>query len=83
MPEKVASDLRRRGALGGTRTPNLLIRSQMLYPLSYERLCRNSLRHHAPPPYGADLLVRNLDSLGRPSGPPRRRAETCGVIAVK
>src|SRR5215469_18847472 len=25
------------GALGGTRTPNLLIRSQMLYPLSYER----------------------------------------------
>ena len=28
-------------ALGGTRTPNLLIRSQMLYPLSYERLCRD------------------------------------------
>ncbi len=25
------------GALGGIRTPNLLIRSQMLYPLSYER----------------------------------------------
>jgi hypothetical protein len=25
-------------ALGGTRTPNLLIRNQMLYPLSYERL---------------------------------------------
>ncbi len=25
------------GALGGTRTPNLLIRSQMLYPLSYKR----------------------------------------------
>ena len=24
-------------ALGGSRTPNLLIRSQMLYPLSYER----------------------------------------------
>jgi hypothetical protein len=32
-----ASDL---GALGGTRTPNLLIRSQMLYPLSYERGCK-------------------------------------------
>jgi hypothetical protein len=31
----MASDL---GALGGTRTPNLLIRSQVLYPLSYERL---------------------------------------------
>jgi hypothetical protein len=29
--------LRNTGALGGTRTPNLLIRSQMLYPLSYER----------------------------------------------
>ena len=33
-PER-GSDL---GALGGTRTPNLLIRSQMLYPLSYERV---------------------------------------------
>ncbi len=33
------------GALGGTRTPNLLIRSQMLYPLSYERSwCVASLR---------------------------------------
>src|SRR3954447_21667630 len=28
------------GALGVTRTTNLLIRSQMLYPLSYERVCR-------------------------------------------
>ena len=27
-----------RGAPGGARTPNLLIRSQMLYPLSYERV---------------------------------------------
>src|SRR5271169_7027205 len=35
------------GALGGTRTPNLLIRSQMLYPLSYERWCPASLRHSA------------------------------------
>ncbi len=34
------------GALGGTRTPNLLIRSQMLYPLSYERrLTSDSVRH--------------------------------------
>jgi hypothetical protein len=24
------------GTLGGTRTPNLLVRSQTLYPLSYE-----------------------------------------------
>ncbi len=30
-------DLDLRGALGENRTPNLLIRSQMLYPLSYER----------------------------------------------
>ena len=30
-------DLLRCSALGGNRTPNLLIRSQMLYPLSYER----------------------------------------------
>ena len=29
---------RGRCALEGTRTPNLLIRSQMLYPLSYERI---------------------------------------------
>ncbi len=31
------------GALGGIRTPNLLIRSQMLYPLSYERRAPGSL----------------------------------------
>src|SRR5690242_8758851 len=37
-----------RSALGGTRTPNLLIRSQMLYPLSYERGCVASLRHLEP-----------------------------------
>ncbi len=29
------------GAPGGIRTPNLLIRSQMLYPLSYGRSVRN------------------------------------------
>jgi hypothetical protein len=34
---KKRSDLHLCSALGGTRTPNLLIRSQMLYPLSYER----------------------------------------------
>ena len=32
-----ASSWENMSALGGTRTPNLLIRSQMLYPLSYER----------------------------------------------
>ena len=30
------------GAPEGTRTPNLLIRSQMLYPLSYGRPCNYS-----------------------------------------
>ncbi len=35
------------GALGGTRTPNLLIRSQMLYPLSYER-SHSSILHSEP-----------------------------------
>ena len=35
MPEST-SELR---APEGIRTPNLLIRSQMLYPLSYGRLC--------------------------------------------
>jgi hypothetical protein len=36
MTEKMALTCGNCGALGGTRTPNLLIRSQMLYPLSYE-----------------------------------------------
>ena len=38
----MASDLHKHCAPGGIRTPNLLIRSQMLYPLSYGRLfsCR-------------------------------------------
>jgi len=29
--------VKKSGALEGIRTPNLLIRSQMLYPLSYKR----------------------------------------------
>jgi hypothetical protein len=36
------------GALGGIRTPNLLIRSQMLYPLSYERRLCTSKRWVTP-----------------------------------
>jgi hypothetical protein len=36
-------------ALGGTRTPNLLIRSQMLYPLSYERSITALTCGFAPP----------------------------------
>ena len=41
-------------ALGGIRTPNLLIRSQMLYPLSYERWSRSSVDEGAR----ASLLAR-------------------------
>ncbi len=37
------------GALGGTRTPNPLIRSQMLYPLSYERKRRGHSTGDAAP----------------------------------
>jgi hypothetical protein len=34
-PRKTGADA---GALGESRTPNRLIRSQVLYPLSYERI---------------------------------------------
>ena len=45
------------GALGGTRTPNLLIRSQMLYPLSYERSpC--SILHYVPSRCGPETWRR-------------------------
>jgi len=71
------------GALGGTRTPNLLIRSQMLYPLSYERWCRNSLRHLTLRPCRADLLGNHPGRSAAPLWSPRRRAPTCSVIAVK
>ena len=47
----IASGLRP-GALGGTRTPNLLIRSQMLYPLSYERMNQQYTAVRALTPYG-------------------------------
>ena len=43
------SDLGKRCALGGTRTPNLLIRSQMLCPLSYERRSEESLARFGAP----------------------------------
>ena len=41
------------GALGGTRTPNLLIRSQMLYPLSYERWFPRSIEQPTRSPGGS------------------------------
>ena len=49
------------GALGGIRTPNLLIRSQMLYPLSYERIAGWN-RQVEPENVSADgLRCRNRD----------------------
>src|SRR6476659_2480005 len=42
----MAADLHKHCAPGGIRTPNLLIRSQMLYPLSYGRLF--SCPHRSP-----------------------------------
>ena len=46
--EEVGSDQGRRGAPEGIRTPNLLIRSQMLYPLSYGRMAANDRREVYP-----------------------------------
>src|SRR5215212_3955549 len=59
-------------ALGGIRTPNLLIRSQMLYPLSYERF-RASLGPHSP-------RAHQYVATGRISMPPPRRA--AGTLAA-
>ena len=59
------------GALGGTRTPNLLIRSQMLYPLSYER-------RDAPIVYGTCHVWRP----GKRHGPPLACGGAAAVIAV-
>jgi hypothetical protein len=54
----------RASALGGIRTPNLLIRSQMLYPLSYERW--SSVVYNAILP--TTWLATNPHSLARASG---------------
>src|ERR1700722_20145723 len=79
--------LRVRGALGGTRTPNLLIRSQMLYPLSYERRCggqsttrgANSVPSRFERGYGSRQTVLSgrtplppATGLSATSGPPRQ-----------
>ncbi len=48
----------------GIRTPNLLIRSQMLYPLSYGRLCSPSPAQRGPTipatPHGDEIAVGQL-----------------------
>ncbi len=59
------------GAPGGIRNPNLLIRSQMLYPLSYGRM---------PPPGGSPdedctRIADPPDAAESGSRPPRERLE--------
>ena len=47
------------GALGGTRTPNPLIRSQMLYPLSHaQELARLGVRVNAVAPCARTRMVK-------------------------
>ena len=58
-------------ALEGTRTPNLLIRSQMLYPLSYERLCRS-----------VSVTPRRLMQHPQFREPPRPRSRSSAGVAA-
>ena len=67
------------GAPGGIRNPNLLIRSQMLYPLSYGRMPPpggspdEDCTRIADPSYGAESVCRGLR--GRPLGVSRSGCE--------
>ena len=72
-------------APGGIRTPNLLIRSQMLYPLSYGRQTHRRTTHRCPPRTsaktsravrrGASLPAYPLRGKSDPhAGPPATRA---------
>ena len=58
------SDLDLFSALGGIRTPNLLIRSQMLYPLSYERRAGLDRPSHSTGPW----QPAQMGSAAQPSG---------------
>ena len=59
------------GAPGGIRNPNLLIRSQMLYPLSYGRMPPpggspdEDCTRIADPSYGAESVSRGLRGRSR------------------
>ena len=73
-------------ALGVTRTLNLLIRSQMLYPLSYERLCREMsvvVGREMPRSESLSSDRRPYASMFRsPAVGPRRRAGVVRIHAV-
>jgi hypothetical protein len=79
------------GAPGETRTPNLLIRSQMLYPLSYGRL-GGDRRNRQPTAKGTETNQTGTKTQGKNKGfgicviratAPRRRRRTADkVIAM-
>src|SRR5450756_2212355 len=57
-----------RSAPEGIRTPNLLIRSQMLYPLSYGRRAHEGRPRGYMPPAGRPNPVRHREGGRRPRG---------------
>ena len=57
-PAKRSTATANRRAPEGTRTPNLLIRSQMLYPLSYGRMCTCEPRPCWPRRGGSGIRTR-------------------------
>src|SRR5215472_12040964 len=69
------------GALGGTRTPSLLIRSQMLYPLSYERWTSGQSTAPQDPACCTFAAQRPHGHSGR-VGPGRVRPLDCGKPAT-
>ena len=57
------------GAPVGIRTPNLLIRSQMLYPLSYGRLSRTATAAQDPMRIAERMRIAEISREGRGTGP--------------
>jgi hypothetical protein len=62
------------GALEGIRTPNLLIRSQMLYPLSYERRLKQYM--------AVDVLTVRVDGAGMITAVIERRSLILNELKV-
>jgi hypothetical protein len=63
----------------GTRTPNLLIRSQMLYPLSYGRLARQTADK---PSLSLPEPARPFQRANATSATPARNAPSDGASRV-
>ena len=66
-------------APGGSRTPNLLIRSQMLYPLSYRRPMEKHTGRAQPDSSEASARTRP----SRASGRPGQTSPTSGIRHAK